>query len=174
MTVTASLTATPAKRLFIEAGSIREFLTFRLGGVSYGIDILKVQEIRGYEAPTRIATAPDYVKGVLNLRGVIVPILDLRVKLGMQNANFDAMTVTVVLNLDQRVAGIVVDAVSDVIELQGEQIMPAPEFDNEVDASYITGIADALQGDQQRMLVLLDIEKLMALSSPDLANQTLQ
>jgi len=143
-----------------------ECLTFRLGGEEYGIDILRVQEIRGYENPTRIANAPSFVKGVLNLRGVIVPIVDLRLKFGMEHAAYDAITVTVVLNVAGRTLGAVVDSVSDVIELKGDQIKPAPQFNTSVDAGYITGIGAFKQGDLDRMLILVDIEELM--SSPDM------
>jgi len=139
----------------------RECLTFRLGAEEYGIDILRVQEIRGYEPPTRIADAPAFVKGVLNLRGVIVPIVDLRLKFGFQNAAYDSITVTVVLNVAGRTVGVVVDSVSDVIELNSDQIKPAPEFNTAVDASYITGIGALKQGEVDRMLILVDIEKLM-------------
>ncbi|MBW8828800.1 MAG: chemotaxis protein CheW [Burkholderiales bacterium] len=139
----------------------RECLTFRLGAEEYGIDILRVQEIRGYEPPTRIADAPAFVKGVLNLRGVIVPIVDLRLKFGFENAGFDAITVTVVLNVAGRTVGAVVDSVSDVIQLNSDQIKPAPEFNTAVDASYITGIGALKQGEVDRMLILVDIEQLM-------------
>jgi purine-binding chemotaxis protein CheW len=138
-----------------------EYLSFRLGAVEYGIDILKVQEIRGYESPTRIANAPNYLKGVLNLRGAIVPIMDLRVKLGQEQVDFDDLTVTVILNLARGPVGAVVDAVSDVIKLSPEQIRTAPVFDSAVDTAHMTGIGTIQQGDAERMLILLDIEKLM-------------
>jgi purine-binding chemotaxis protein CheW len=138
-----------------------EYLSFRLGTVEYGIDILKVQEIRGYESPTRIANAPSYLKGVLNLRGAIVPIMDLRVKLGQEQVDFDDLTVTVILNLARGPVGAVVDAVSDVIKLPPAQIRTAPVFDSAVDTAHMTGIGTIQQGDAERMLILLDIEKLM-------------
>ncbi len=141
-----------------------ECLTFRLGAEEYGIDILRVQEIRGYEQPTRIANAPPYIKGVLNLRGVIVPIVDLRLKFGFARVVYDGVTVTVVLNVGGRTVGAVVDSVSDVIELTDDQIKPAPEFSSEVDAGYIVGIGVARQGEQERTLILVDIEQLMASS----------
>jgi len=143
-----------------------ECLTFRLGGEEYGIDILRVQEIRGYEPPTRIANAPAFVKGVLNLRGVIVPIVDLRMKFGLEHAAYDTVTVTVILNVAGRTLGAVVDSVSDVIALRGDQIKPAPQFNASVDASFITGIGAFRQGELDRMLILVDIEELMA--SPDM------
>lgn len=141
-----------------------ERLTFRLGAEEYGIDILRVQEIRGYEQPTRIANAPPYIKGVLNLRGVIVPIIDLRLKFGFEQVVYDAVTVTVVLNVGGRTVGAVVDSVSDVIELTDDQIRPAPEFNAAVDAGYIVGIGVVKQGELERTLILVDIEQLMASS----------
>jgi len=137
-----------------------EFLTFRLGGEEYGIDILRVQEIRSYEQPTRIANAPEFIKGVVNLRGVIVPIIDLRVKLNCPSAEFNAFTVVIVLNIRGRVVGAVVDAVSDVLELGGDAIKPAPMMNAQVDMSYITGIANV----GERMLILMDIQALMSSS----------
>ena len=135
-----------------------EFLTFRLGPESYGIEILKVQEIRGYEAPTAIANAPDFIKGVINLRGVIVPILDLRIKFRLAQANYDEFTVAIILNVAGRVVGVVVDSVSDVLTLATESIRPTPEFAAAAfDTKYITGLATV----DERMLILLDIEKLM-------------
>jgi len=143
-----------------------EFLTFRLGAEEYGIDILRVQEIRSYEQPTRIANSPSFVKGVVNLRGVIVPIIDLRLKLGCEHVEYNAFTVVVVLNVRGRVVGAVVDSVSDVLELTKEQIKPAPELSSSVDASYITGIGAVKTGsgekDGERMLILMDIEGLMS------------
>ena len=139
-----------------------EFLTFRLGGEEYGIDILKVQEIRSYEQPTRIANAPSFIKGVVNLRGVIVPIVDLRLKLGCETAEYSALTVVIVLNVKGRVVGAVVDSVSDVLELAKDAIKPAPEMASAIDAGFITGIGSVKTGEEQRMLILMDIEGLMA------------
>ncbi len=139
-----------------------EYLTFRLGDEEYGIDILKVQEIRGYERPTRIANAPAFIKGVINLRGVIVPIVDLRMKFDLPDAAHDALSVVIVLNVAQRVVGVVVDSVSDVLELGTGQIKPAPEFSAIVDASFITAIGSVRQGELERMLILTDIEKLLS------------
>ena len=139
-----------------------EFLTFRLGGEEYGIDILKVQEIRSYEQPTRIANAPSFIKGVVNLRGVIVPIVDLRLKLGCETAEYSALTVVIVLNVKGRVVGAVVDSGSDVLELAKDAIKPAPEMASAIDAGFITGIGSVKTGEEQRMLILMDIEGLMA------------
>ena len=140
-------------------GAHGEFLTFRLGAEEYGIDILRVQEIRSYEQPTRIANTPEFLRGVVNLRGVIVPIVDLRLKLGCP-AEFNAFTVVIVLNVKGRVIGAVVDSVSDVCELGGDTIKPAPAMNSQVDLSFITGIANV----GERMLILMDIEALMSAS----------
>ena len=134
-----------------------EYLTFRLGAEEYGIDILRVQEIRSYEPPTRIANAPPFIKGVVNLRGVIVPIVDLRLKLGCDSAGYNHFTVVIVLNVRGRVVGAVVDAVSDVLALAGEAIRPAPALHASFDTGFITGIGSVAD----RMLILIDIEALM-------------
>jgi len=148
-----------------------EYLSFRLGAEEYGIEILKVQEIRGYEASTRMVNAPPFVLGVLNLRGVIVPILDLRIKFGMEHVPYDSQTVTIVLSLANQVVGMVVDAVSDVVALKGEDIKPAPEFSGAVSSHQVIGIATVEQGEQQRMLILMDIEKLMGSADVGLPQQ---
>ena len=136
----------------------QEFLIFTLGDEEYGIDILKVQEIRGYDQVTRIANTPTFIKGVTNLRGVIVPIIDLRVKFAQSGVSYNENTVVIVLNFDQRVVGIVVDGVSDVLSLTTEQIRPAPEFAVTLATEYLTGLGSL--GD--RMLILVDIEKLLS------------
>jgi purine-binding chemotaxis protein CheW len=135
-----------------------EYLTFRLGAEEYGIDILRVQEIRSYEEPTRIANSPHFIKGVVNLRGVIVPVVDLRIKLGCESVEYNGFTVVIVLNVKGRVVGAVVDSVSDVLELAKDQINPAPEMSTTVDTTFITGIASV----GERMLILMDIESLMS------------
>lgn len=135
----------------------REFLTFRLGGEEYGIDILKVNEIRGWEVPTVIANTPAFIKGVINLRGIIVPIVDLRIKFQLGEARYDDFTVVVIVSVAGRVVGIVVDAVSDVITLMPQQIRPAPEFGGALDTRFITGLGTV----DQRMLILADIEQLL-------------
>jgi purine-binding chemotaxis protein CheW len=134
-----------------------EFLTFKLGAEEYGIDILKVQEIRSYEAVTTIANAPEFIKGVVNLRGVIVPIVDMRIKFRLGDIGYNQFTVVIILNVAGRVVGMVVDSVSDVISLSPEQIRPAPEFGAALDTEYITGLGTV----DKRMLILMDIEKLM-------------
>ena len=143
-----------------------EFLTFRLGAEEYGIDILKVQEIRSYEPPTRIANAPAFIKGVVNLRGVIVPIVDLRVKLACETVEYNSFTVVIVLNVKGRVVGAVVDSVSDVLELGAGTIKPAPEMHTAVDTSFITGIGSV----NDRMLILMDIEALMSSAEMGILN----
>lgn len=135
----------------------QEFLVFTLGNEEYGIDILKVQEIRGYDQVTRIANTPSFIKGVTNLRGVIVPIVDLRVKFSQEDVEYNDNTVVIVLNLYQRVVGIVVDGVSDVLSLAPDQIRPAPEFAVTLSTEYLTGLG-ALG---ERMLILVNIEKLL-------------
>jgi len=139
----------------------REVLSFKLGAEEYGIDILRVQEIRGYEPPTRIANAPDFIKGVVNLRGVIVPVIDMRIRFGLPDVQDNAFTVVIVLNVVNRTVGMVVDSVSDVLELQPGQIKPSPDFNAAVDPTYITGLGTLRQGDEERMLILMDIEALM-------------
>jgi len=136
----------------------REVLVFVLGAEEYGVDILKVQEIRGYEKVTPIPSAPSYLKGVVNLRGTIVPVIDLRVKFGMKEPRYDAFTVVVILRLAQRVIGVVVDGVSDVVALTEKEVKEAPQLGTVVDASFIAGLAT--QND--RMVLLLDIERLLS------------
>ncbi len=140
----------------------REYLTFRLDQEEYGIDILKVQEIRGYEPPTRVANAPNFIKGVVNLRGTIVPIVDMRLKFNCAKSEYNSFTVVIVLNLRSRIVGIVVDSVSDVMELPAESLKVAPEIESVIDSSAVVGLGSV--GD--RMLILLDIEKLM--SAPEM------
>ena len=118
----------------------KEYLTFRLGHEEYGIDILKVQEIRGYEEPTHIANSPPYIKGVVNLRGNIVPIVDMRMRFGCDSTEYNNFTVSIILNVKDRIVGIVVDGVSDVMELPSEAIKPTPEMSAVVDAQFITGL----------------------------------
>lgn len=135
-----------------------EFLAFTLGKEEYGIDILKVQEIRGYEAVTRIANAPEFVKGVVNLRGIIVPIVDMRIKFHLGEPTYDQFTVVIILNISGRVVGMVVDSVSDVITLTAEQIKPAPEMGTAFNTDYLIGLGTL----DERMLILIDIDKLMS------------
>jgi len=139
-----------------------QFLSFRLGGEEYGIDILRVQEIRSYENPTRIANAPHFIKGVVNLRGVIVPIVDLRLKLSCESAQYTDFTAVIVLNVRGRVIGAVVDSVSDVLALGADNIKPAPDMGSSVGAGFIMGMGCVKSGEVERMLILTDIEALMS------------
>ena len=144
-----------------------EFLTFTLGNEEYGIDILKVQEIRGYDAVTAIANTPEFIKGVINLRGIIVPIIDMRIKFKLGNITYDQLTVVIILNVANRVMGMVVDGVSDVLALTQEQIKPTPSLSSALDTRYIMGLGTV----DERMLILVDIEKLMSSSDMELMDQ---
>jgi purine-binding chemotaxis protein CheW len=144
-----------------------EYLTFTLGQEEYGIDILKVQEIRGYDAVTKIANTPEFIKGVINLRGTIVPIIDMRIKFKLGNVAYDQFTVVIILNIANRVVGMVVDGVSDVIALPSEQIKPAPEFGGTLDTQYILGLATV----EERMIIVIDIERLMTSQDMELVEQ---
>ena len=142
---------------------LQEYLTFILGDEEYGIEILKVQEIRGYDAVTRIANTPDFIKGVINLRGHIVPIIDLRIKFKLGKIEYDEFTVVIILNIGNRVAGIVVDGVSDVLALSAAQIRAVPDLVSDIDNKYLLGLGTL----GERMLILVDIELLM--TSQDMA-----
>lgn len=146
----------------------REFLVFSLGDEEYAIDILKVQEIRGYENVTRIANAPDFIKGVTNLRGVIVPIVDLRIKFHLDSVEYGGQTVVIVVNVGDRIVGIVVDGVSDVMTLTPEQIKPAPEFGVTLSSDFLSGLGSL----EDRMLVLVDIDKLLTSEEMALVDST--
>jgi purine-binding chemotaxis protein CheW len=147
------------------AGS--EYLAFTLGKEEYGLDILKVQEIRGYEAVTRVANVPDFVKGVVNLRGIIVPIVDMRIKFKLGEPTYDQFTVVIILNIPGRVVGMVVDSVSDVITLTPEQIKPPPEMGSALSSDYLIGLGTL----DERMLILIDIERLMSASDMGLVEK---
>ena len=136
----------------------REFLAFTLGSEEYGIDILKVQEIRGYEAVTRIANAPEFIKGVINLRGIIIPVVDMRIKFNLGEPVYDQFTVVIILNINGRVVGMVVDSVSDVTTLAPEQVKPAPEMGTAFSSDYLIGLGTI----DERMLILVNIDKLMS------------
>lgn len=152
-----SVTGVPAMAIDLVTN---EFLTFRLGSEEYGIEILKVQEIRGYDSITHIANSPDYIKGVINLRGIIVPIIDMRIKFDLGQATYDQFTVVIILTVAGRVMGIVVDGVSDVITLTDEQMRQAPGLGSVIDTEYIMGLGTV----DERMLILIDIERLMSRS----------
>lgn len=146
-----------ATRVATKAAMPQEVLAFRVGSEEYGVDILQVQEIRSYEQPTRMANAPDYFKGVINLRGVVVPILDMRIKFNLEQANYDSLTVVIVLNIAGAVVGVVVDSVSDVLELQPEQLRPVPAFSG-MESDYLLAIGQVAD----RMLILLDMQALVS------------
>ena len=154
----------------VAGAQMREFLSFRLGAEEYGIEILKVQEIRGWEQPTAIANTPAFIKGVINLRGIIVPIVDLRLKFNLGEAKYDEFTVVIILSVAKRVVGAVVDAVSDVLTLAPAQIKPAPEFSAALENQFITGLGTI----EERMLILLDIEKLMTSRDMQLVDEAAQ
>ncbi len=136
---------------------ISEYLTFKLGDEEYGIDIMRVQEIRSFEVPTRMVNTPDFILGVLNLRGLIVPVVDMRIKFNLSQANYDQFTVVIVLTIKGRILGMVVDGVSDVITFAPEQLRPVPEFSSVIGNDYLLNIGSL----ENRMLMLLDIDKLM-------------
>ena len=141
-------------------GAALEALVFELGGEEYGVDILKVQEIRGYDKVKPIPRAPDYLKGVINLRGAVVPVVDLRVRFGLASPRYDAFTVMVILRFDSRILAIVVDAVSDVVRLPASELKAPPSLGSVVESSYIAAVATP----GERMVLLLDIEKLLSSS----------
>ncbi|MDP2256533.1 MAG: chemotaxis protein CheW [Rhodoferax sp.] len=152
----------------VSAPNALEFLSFTLGQEEYGIDIQKVQELRGYDTVTRIANAPEHIKGVVNLRGIIVPIIDMRIKFNLGTPTYDQFTVVIILNLASRVMGMVVDSVSDVITLTPEQIKPAPEMGAVLGTDYLIGLGTL----DERMLILVDIDKLMTSAEMGLIEQT--
>jgi purine-binding chemotaxis protein CheW len=143
-----------------------QFLTFQLGEELYGVDILRVQEIKGYTAVTKIPNTPAHIKGVLNLRGTIVPIVELRTKFGMDTIDYTMFTVIVVVVVREKIMGLVVDAVSDVLNIDKKEIQPAPQFGAKVDVSFLNGIGKS--GD--KLIALLDMDRL--LSDDDLQDTT--
>jgi len=151
------------------AANALEFLSFTLGQEEYGIDIQKVQELRGYDTVTRIANAPEHIKGVVNLRGIIVPIIDMRIKFNLGTPTYDQFTVVIILNIGGRVMGMVVDSVSDVITLKPEQIKPAPSMGSVLDTEYLMGLGTL----DERMLILIDLDRLMSSDEMGLIEKTL-
>nr|WP_324257720.1 chemotaxis protein CheW [Cellvibrio fontiphilus] len=137
---------------------LQEFLTFSLGDEHYAIDILTVKEIRGYESVTKIANAPPFIKGVINLRGDIVPIVDLRIKFNVGEVTYDEFTIVIVLHIDNRIVGMVVDGVSDVVSLKKEQVLPPPDFGVAFNSRYLLGLASI----NEQMIVLVDINELVS------------
>ncbi|MDR7308661.1 chemotaxis protein CheW [Rhodoferax saidenbachensis] len=149
--------------------SIREFLAFKLGNEEYGIDILRVQEVRSYEEPTRMAHAPAFIKGMINLRGVIVPIIDMRMKFNLEQVNYDDATVVIMLNIGERVIGMVVDGVSDVMTLMPDQLRAVPELSSVIGNEHLL----ALGALENRMLILLDIVTLMRSAEMGLVSEAM-
>lgn len=134
-----------------------QFLTFSLGEELYGVDILRVQEIKGYTAVTKIPNTPSHIKGVLNLRGTIVPIVELRTKFGMPTIDYTAFTVIIVVVVQDKVMGLVVDAVSDVLDIGKKDIQAAPDFGTKIDVTFLNGIGKS--GD--KLVSLLNIDRLL-------------
>ena len=134
-----------------------QYLTFRLGDEEYGVEILRVQEIKGYSTVTPIPNMPAYLKGVMNLRGTIVPVVDLRLKFSMTRADYTQFTVIIVVTVGTKVMGLIVDAVSDVLNIPKGDVQATPDFGGQVDARYINGMAKT--GD--KLVVLLDIDRVM-------------
>jgi purine-binding chemotaxis protein CheW len=163
MTMNTAVTADSSYASKIAAKG--EYLAFVLGSEQYGLDILKVQEIRGYDAVTQIANTPDYIKGVINLRGKIVPILDLRIKFNFEKIEYNELTVVIILNLGGRDVGVVVDGVSDVMALNDQQISAVPAIISKIDTKYIIGIATV----EDQMMILVDIEQLIKKEELELA-----
>ncbi|MFZ5658041.1 MAG: chemotaxis protein CheW [Pseudomonadota bacterium] len=151
------------------AVAAHEYLTFTLGDEEYGVDILKVQEIRGYDQVTRLPGAPDFVKGAINLRGLIVPVVDMRLKFRLSQAVYDETTVMIVLAVAGRTIGVVVDAVSDVIRLDPAQLRAVPDLGSAIDRKFLTGLGVV----DERMLILLDIERLMTSEEMGLVDRAL-
>lgn len=139
------------------AAEAEQFLTFRLDGLDYGIPIMQVQEIRGWTKVTPLPNSPRYIKGVLNLRGTIVPIIDLRLRFNLEETPYDAVTVIVVVNVGGRLAGLVVDAVSDVISLAPDQRRTPPEFEGQANRQFVQGLTQV----EDNLLVLIDVDKLV-------------
>jgi purine-binding chemotaxis protein CheW len=150
-----SLETSMAQKPGEQAG--REYLAFSLGGEEYAIDILKVQEIRAYERVTRIANLPAFIKGVMNLRGAVVPAVDLRVRFNVGAAEYNASTIVIVINIGQRTIGMVVDGVSDVVILKPADVRPAPQIAGVLTSDFLEGVAIL----DKRMLIIVDLDGLM-------------
>ena len=146
---------TPENQAVAESG---QYLTLRLGSEEYAIDILRVQEIRSYEEPTKMVNSPSFIKGVINLRGVIVPIVDLRLKLNIPKVEYNEFTVVIILNVRGTVVGVVVDSVSDVVSLDAKVIKPAPQFESTIEARFILGLANV----GERMLIVMNMDALLS------------
>ena len=158
MSILSAPASRPAASASASASAALEFLAFTLGDEEYGIDIQNVQELRSYDTVTRLANAPEFIKGVVNLRGVIVPIIDMRIKFSLGAPVYDQFTVVIILHIAGRVMGMVVDSVSDVITFTGDEIKPAPQMGSAINTDYLIGIGAV----DQRMIMLIDIARLMS------------
>lgn len=163
MTTLAAETEQENDNSLLKADQGDEYLTFHLADEEYGVDILRVREIRGWENVTRIPNSPEYVKGVLNLRGAIVPIIDLRIRFNLARSEYTPMTVVVVLSVQsedgsrERIMGVVVDAISDVVNARFSDIQATPEFDTSIEIDYISGLASS----GEKMIMLVDVDKML-------------
>ena len=166
MQAPSSLHQKPARSAAVVADS-GQYLTLRLGEEEYAIDILRVQEIRSYEEPTKMVNSPTFIKGVVNLRGVIVPIVDLRLKLNIAKVEYNEFTVVIILNVRGTVIGAVVDAVADVVTLSSDLIKPAPQFESGIESRFIVGLANL----GERMLIVMNMEALMSNTELGMAMQ---
>jgi len=155
-TVAAIATQDSVQQIGIDTNG-SQFLTFQLGEELYGVDILRVQELKGYTTVTKIPNTPSYIKGVMNLRGTIVPIIELRVMFGMETVDYTMLSVIVVVVVRDRIMGLVVDSVSDVLNISKKDIQAPPEFGTKVDVSFLNGIAKC--GD--KLVALLNIDRLL-------------
>ena len=164
-TPTQTLATTGAAQTASTRVAAGEYLALRLGAEEYAIDILRVQEIRSYEQPVHMVNSPSFIKGVINLRGVIVPIVDLRLKLSMPSAEYTDFTVVIILNIRGTVVGAVVDGVSDVVTLDAKVVRPAPQFESAIDARFILGLANL----DERMLVVIDMDALLSTAEMGMA-----
>jgi len=140
----------------------RELLTFFLAGEEYGVDILRVQEIKGWDSVTNIPNTPEYIRGVINIRGSIVPIIDMRLRFNLEKKDYDATTVVIVLNVvregqSDRTMGVVVDAVSDVYNVPVDDVKASPDFGTAVDTEFVTGLATI----SEKMIIVLDIDHML-------------
>ncbi|PYM92043.1 MAG: chemotaxis protein CheW [Candidatus Rokuibacteriota bacterium] len=146
----------------VESGTVVQYLTFRLGTEEYGLEILKVQEIKAVVSITPVPNTPPCVKGVMNLRGAIIPVLDLRVRLGMAETSYSRFTVIIVVVLAGRVVGLVVDSVCDVLAISADDVEPPPRLSNDHDVLFVAGLAHT----GERIVMLLDLEAILQLDDP--------
>lgn len=156
--------AAPSASAARNGPAAQQYLSFFLGGQEYAIDILRVQEIKGWDTVTRVPYSPDYILGVINLRGSIVPVVDLRVRFALESAAYDSATVVIVVHVTgirgERIVGVVVDAVSDVYSITGENIQPPPDVVGSVDHMFVLGLASL----ENKLVIVLDIERVVTTS----------